>query len=525
MTAGARKTGTTEIAVATTSALAAEAALDVQDRGGNAVDCALAASLLTMNTEPGVCALAGGAYVTVWGPDTDPVTIDGNVAVPGSGLAEHERRRGAESVSMDYGGGIETLVGAGSVGVPGSLAAVESAWRRFGRADWADLLAPSIAAARDGFPLSSACHYYLGYSGASVFGRSRDGFDALHRSDGSLRAANETIRVPHLADSLGAIAEEGAAAFYQGDVARRIVDHVRAGNGMLTHDDMRSYAALVRPALTVRIGNWRIASNPPPAIGGTVLAAMLEAFAKTRHRSWNTAALADLIDIQHACLDYRREHLDLAEDSGEAAARLLELATGGRLLSRYASASTVHTSAVDDSGLGCAITASSGYGSGEMPEGTGLWLNNCLGELELNRRGLDAGPVGSRLPSNMAPTVCRSTEPGSERAVLAAGSPGADRITTALLQALVGRFIFEWPLEQAIAHPRLHVDTSGANDRLMAEPGLELPETALPQTVFDTPSMYFGGVAAAHYDGDGRFALAADPRREGGAARSADACS
>jgi len=503
------------VAVATTSALAAEAALEVQARGGNAVDCALAASLLTMNTEPGVCALAGGAYVTVWGPDSDPVTIDGNVAVPGRGLDANERGHGTARVELDYGGGIETLVGPGSVGVPGSLAAVECAWQRYGRAAWADLLAPSIAAADDGFPLSSACHYYLGYSGVPIFGRSRDGFEALHE-DGQLRDAGSLIRVPHLADSLRHIADEGAGVFYRGELGRQIVDHVRAGDGMLTYEDMQSYEAVVRPALVVESGDWRIASNPPPAIGGSVLGAMLAAFARTGHRRWNKKALADLIRIQHRCLDYRREHLDLADDVGEAADRLLELARSGRMTGPYTSASTVHTSAVDDSGLGCAVTASSGYGAGEMPEGTGLWLNNCMGELELNRRGLDAGPIGSRLPSNMAPTVCRTVEAGLERAVMAVGSPGADRITTALLQALVARFVFDWPLQEAIAHPRLHVDTSGAKDRLMVEPGMDIPETALPVNHFDTTSMYFGGVAAAHYDGSGQFGVAADPRREGG---------
>ena len=163
------------------------------------------------------------------------------------------------------------------------------------------------------------------------------------------------------------------------------------------------------------------------------------------------------------------------------------------------------------------MTASSGYGSGEMPEGTGLWLNNCLGELELNRRGLDAGPPGRRLPSNMAPSVCRRAD-GNAREVVAVGSPGADRITTALAQGLIARFGFGWPLDRAIAHPRLHVDTSGVRDRLMAEPGLDLPPTHLPVTVFDTTSMYFGGIAAAHFDGDDGFTVAADPRREGGTA-------
>ena len=492
--------------------------MEVQDAGGNAVDCALAASLLTMNTEPGVCALAGGAYVTVWGPSAGPVTIDGNVAVPGRGLGEERRKLGTESIRMDYGGGIETLIGAGSVGVPGSLAAVERAWQRFGSAEWPALFAPVIRAARDGFPLSSACRYYLGYSGDVIFGRSRDGYEALHRDNGELCNAGESIVVPHLADSLDAIAHEGARIFYRGELADRIVDHVQAGEGMVTKDDLAEYEAIERASLTSVLGDWQIASNPAPAVGGSVLTAMLEAFARTAHTRWTTPALADLVQIFHASLDYRRAHLDLANDVGSAASNLLADARSGQLLGRYTSASTVHTSAVDDSGLGCAVTASSGYGSGEMPAGTGLWLNNCIGELELNRRGLDAGPIGARLPSNMAPTVCR---PGGDSGrVMAVGSPGADRITTALAQALINRFKFHWPLVDAIAHPRIHVDTSGNTDRLMAEPGLDLPDTALPLTQFETKGMYFGGVAAALFDPADGFVVAADPRREGATAVS-----
>jgi gamma-glutamyltranspeptidase/glutathione hydrolase len=120
------------VAVATTSQLAADAAAEVADAGGNAVDCAVAAAIFSVNTEPGVCALAGGAYVTVWPPDSDPITIDGNVTVPGKGLTPGYTISGAVPVSMDYGGGIETLVGPGSIAVPGSLAALDRASQEFG---------------------------------------------------------------------------------------------------------------------------------------------------------------------------------------------------------------------------------------------------------------------------------------------------------------------------------------------------------------------------------------------------------
>jgi gamma-glutamyltranspeptidase/glutathione hydrolase len=120
-----------KVAVATTSQLAADAAADVAQQGGNAVDCGLAAALLSINTEPGVCALAGGAFVTVWPPDDDPVTIDGNVAMPGSGRPVSAGAP-TPTVSMDYGGGIETMIGPASIAIPGPLAAIELAWQRVG---------------------------------------------------------------------------------------------------------------------------------------------------------------------------------------------------------------------------------------------------------------------------------------------------------------------------------------------------------------------------------------------------------
>lgn len=501
----------TNVAVATTSQLAADAAREVAAGGGNAVDCALAASLLTMNTEPGVCALAGSAFITIWPDGGEPVTIDGNVAVPGAGLAEEERGQGAIPVSINYGGGIDTLVGPGSVSIPGSLAAIEYAWKKYGATSWEAIFAPSIRATRDGFALPAACRYYLGYSGDCIFDRSKDGHDALHHEDGSLRDAGSTIVIPHLSDTLDAIARYGADLFYKGDLAAAISDHCREGGGMLTREDLSSYEAIERQPLRAEIGQWTIATNPAPAIGGAVLTAMLMACSDLHGRVWNRATLEQLIHSQQACLDFRQRHLDLADDVGAEAARLMESARSGRLLSRWTSASTVHTSVVDNAGTACAITASSGYGSGEMPAGTGLWLNNCLGEIELNRRGLDAGPAGSRLPSNMAPSVARCGD-----SVLAVGSPGADRITTALQQFLINYLLFEMPLEDAIAHPRVHVDTSGDEVRLMAEPGLDLPETELPVHLFPNLVMYFGGVGAAVFDSETGLASAADPRREGG---------
>ena len=497
------------VAVATSSSLAAEAAAEIAAAGGNAVDCAVAASMIAMNTQPGVCSLAGGAYVTVWRDGDDPVTIDGGVAVPGIDAAS--ATDGGVPLSMAYGGGVDTIVGCASVGVPGSLAACERASARYGSVPWRLLFEPGIRAAREGFPLPEACHYYLEYSGRPIFCRSDDGERALY-ADGELRPTGATIRVPHLADSLEEIARDGAASFYRGRLAGLIVDHVQSGGGALTRADLERYEPTERAALQVDLDDWQVALNPPPAVGGAVLASLLTL---CRHASRGNAMgeaefVRHLADAQAAALAWRRNHLDLSDDVPADAARLLELAASGQLLHLGMSSATVHTSAVDDRGLACAITSSAGYGSGEMPQGTGLWLNNCLGELELNRRGLSAGPAGARLPSNMAPGVARAPQ-----RLLAFGSPGADRITTALQQVLLRHLVNGDELKAAVDAPRLHVETGGDELRIAAEAGIERGRLDAPIVDYPRHSMYFGGVGIASCVAD-QLTAAADPRRAGG---------
>ncbi len=499
-----------KVAVATTSALAAEAAAEIADCGGNAVDCAIAAAMFSINTEPGVCALAGSAYVTIWPPGREPLTIDGNVAVPGMGLPQGFAPA-AEVIHMEYGGGIETMVGASSIAVPGTLAALHLASEQFGQLEWRELLRPTIRAVREGFPLSAACHYYLGYSGDIIFGRSKDGYTALHTRDGLLRDEKSNIVVPHLADTLDAIAAEGDQLFYQGELGRRITDHVLELGGLLTMQDLGNYRPVIRSSLQVETGDWLIATNPPPAIGGVVLAAMLLAFGNNPIVEWDSDTLQRLVSVQQAVLSYRKTKLDPVADVTDAAAEMLQLARSGEMISKWTSGSTVHTSVVDDASLACAITASSGYGSGEMPANTGLWLNNCLGELELNRDGLDAGPSGKRLPSNMAPSVARS-----QNRVLAMGSPGADRITTALHQFLVNFIQRGLSLNDAIAHPRMHLVIGESDASIAVEPGLNIADIGMPITRYPEIGMYFGGVVAALHSPAQGFDVAADPRREGG---------
>ena len=174
------------IATASSSELAAAAAVRIAEEGGNAVDGAVASALVSMITEPGVCALGGGGFVTIWIPGSEPVTIDGYIEMPGRGLPRDRFGQGAFDVTMAYGGGITTTIGHGSVGTPGALAALGLASARYGRIPWPLLVEPAYELARDGFPLSQPSSSYLQFSHEVVFGWHEPSRAALHREDGSL---------------------------------------------------------------------------------------------------------------------------------------------------------------------------------------------------------------------------------------------------------------------------------------------------------------------------------------------------
>ena len=499
------------VAVAATNALAARAGVRLAEAGGNAVDAALAATLVSTVCEPGVCSLAGGSFVTVApGDGSEPVTIDGTVEMPGRGLPPERLGGGVFDVTTAYGGGVTMTIGHGSVATPGTLAAIESAHRRFGRAPWAEVVAPAVEAARSGFPLGAASAYYLAYTHSSVFGWHPDSYAALHDAAGRLLAAGQLVHVAHLAESLELIAAEGAAAFYRGELARRIAADMAEHGGLITLADLAAYEPRTRPALPVELGAWQFATNPAPAIGGVVLAAMLQLIGGRPRGAWTPADVAHLVAVQDAVLRYRLEHLDVATDRLAAARELLDAIAAGRLAPMSTAASTVHVSVVDEEGTACAVTSSAGYGSGVVTPGTGLWLNNCLGEPELNRGGLHGLPPGERLPSNMAPSVARRPD----GAVLAIGSPGADRITTALLQVVAGFANGGLALPDAIARPRLHVRHLADGATVVEhEEDLALPTLPYATRAHHPRSMYFGGVGAALRCGDGELVAAGDPRR------------
>ena len=216
-----------------------------------------------------------------------------------------------------------------------------------------------------GLPLGRISAEYLGYVHESVYGWQADSYAALHDQDGRPLGAGDIVHILHLAESLEMIASDGPDAFYRGAIAERIAADMADHDGLLTTKDLAEYAADVRPALSTTLhsasGLWQLAINPPPAIGGVVLAAMLK-LADTRAPD----DVMHLIAVQDAVLRYRLDVLDVAPDRIAAATTLLDMIDSGRLTAnrRPTSASTVQVSTVDAEGAACSITSSAGYGSG-----------------------------------------------------------------------------------------------------------------------------------------------------------------
>ena len=487
------------MAVAAPNPAAADAAESVARAGGSAVDAAIAAALVAMVNEVGLVSLSSGGFVTVQPAAGPAYAVDGWVDMPGAGPADGATVE-TWDVSTAYGGGVTITIGPGSVATHGSLAAFGEAHARDGRLPWRELVAPAIDVARGGFRLGSASRYYLDYVHESVFGWDPVSHRALHDADG--RLTEGPVVVDDLAATLEVIAAEGPRTLHRGDVAQLIAADLRERGGLLGEADLAAYAPAVRAPLTTRVGPWSLATTPPPSVGGVVVAAMLRLLDGRPRAGWDADDVEHLVRVQRAVLGHRRDVLETAADLDEAARAWLDLVDADHR-AVLESGSTAHVSVTDADGAACSITVSSGYGAGMIAAGTGIWLNNCLGEQELNPPGRRV-PPGSRLLSNMAPTVGRHDD-GS---TLAIGSPGADRITTAVVSAVAGFVSGGMDLAAAVAHPRVHVHRAGLPDEDVR--------------VEDEPTMYYGGVGAALTRSAGDLEAVADPRREG-VARIVDA--
>jgi gamma-glutamyltranspeptidase/glutathione hydrolase len=327
--------------------------------------------------------------------------------------------------------------------------------------------------------------------------------------------AGERFRIPHLDETLDAVAREGVSTLYTGDLAEAFAREMRENGGLVTREDLAAYRALVRKPLRLESGGFTLALNPPPAVGGAAVGSLIRLI----ERGWKQGLSPAELSLLHAraqaeFLQLReREIASPAFDESRARA-LLE----GDHLRKHAgkldSPSTTHLSVATEDGWLVSATLSMGYGAGITIPGTGIACANSLGEPELNPQGFLKAAPGSRIISNMAPTLAWHTDGRA----LGIGSPGASRITTSIAQTWV-RFGLEGAtLEEAVRDPRLHVERRDDGLRVQCEPGIDtsLLEKEFFVRHFDAPDMYFGAVKLAGVDRDGRLHAIADERRHGG---------
>ena len=497
-----------QVAVAATGRQALEAGLGVADDGGNAVDAALATAFVALATEPGMVSFGGGAFVTVWPAGGDPVVVDGNVEMPGRGADPARFGHGVREVVTDYGGGVTMHAGHGSVATPGIVPSFGLAAQRYARLPWARLLEPARAAAR-GYPMSPAAARYLAFVADTLFADDMEAHRLVTGDGGSLLAGGELRANDALGDTLDELAVAGPDLFTAGAVGKDLVAAMTEHGGLVTAADLAAYEPVVRPAHRLGVGDWVVATNPPPSVGGPMLAVMLAELARRGDWTWD-----DVIEIQRAVLSYRTSVHDFSRDLEADGTDLLARVGEHGLSAMRGSSSTANVSAVDSDGTACTITMSSGYSAGLVIPGTGILLNNSLGELELNRLGIHALAPGTRLASNMAPTAARH----ASGRTLAIGSPGADRITTALMLVLGQGCLHGRDLEAAIAHPRLHLRLVGDGFVIEHERDEKIAaavaRSGMPSHEYAEPHMYFGGVGAAAVSPGGDLMAAGDLRRD-----------
>jgi gamma-glutamyltranspeptidase/glutathione hydrolase len=455
--------------------------------------------LASFACEPLLTGLGAGGYMLVVAPDAEPVLLDFFVEAPGRG-ADASARSELIPISVSFGDAVQMFnVGAASVGSFGMPAGVCEASRRFGRVGLERLVAPAAALARDGVELNAQQAYIVEILAGIVTSTAEA--SALFAPTGQLLRAGERIRQPELGDALERLAAEGSEPFYDGDIAAAIVSWLGERGGLLTAADLRAYEVVDRPPLAVRYRGRTVLTNPPPSAGGILIARALASL-DGRRAAPDAAAL---VEVMAATQRQRTPEFLEGLDDPAFVARFLA-SPGGPL------GSTTHIAALDADGWACSVTCSAGSASGVIVPGTGVHLNNMLGEQDLNPLGFHRHPPGRRMPSMMSPTiVLRDDAPE-----LAVGSAGSNRIRSAVLQTIVRCVDDGMRAQDAIDAPRLHYE----DEIVYAEPGIDieaLERAGWTVSRFRERNLFFGGAQAVMRVGAAGFSGGGDPRRGGAA--------
>jgi gamma-glutamyltranspeptidase / glutathione hydrolase len=512
-------------AIAAGHPLTAEAGAEILAEGGNAVDACLAAAFASWVAESPLTGPGGGGFLLVHrARDRTDRLLDFFVAVPGRG-APGPVEPDMESIDIDFDGSSSQvfLVGPGSCAVPGTAAGLEAAHRRYASLPWHRLLEPAIALARDGVELTPPQAYL--HAILDLILRHTPEGRAIYGQTGRLTAGGRLV-MGDLAGTLERVAKGGAGELYGGELGRTVVKHLQAHGGLITDEDLAAYRVIWRRPLRVPYEGDAFVSNPPPSSGGVLIGYGLKLLDRrpATGSPGSAEALAALVEVMREQSRAREGAFAgslhrgglarrlYAEETVRAALKRMEQALPAGVQEQAGAPGTTHISVVDERGNAASLTASIGSGSGVIVPGTGIHLNNMLGEYDLNPPGRQVRP-GARLTSMMAPSLVLD----DERPRLVVGSAGSIRLRGAILQIVVNVVRHGMPVEDAIAAPRVHLDDGhvhceGGSDQAELD---RLEALGYELVRWRRRNLYFGGASAVERLEDGSLAAAGDPRRGG----------
>lgn len=460
--------------------------------GGNAVDAVLGGTLAACVSEVVFTSLGGGGFLNIQPPDGHARVLDFFVNTPGLGSTESDKSPDFTPVTVRYPGTEQVFhVGPGSVAVPGALAGLLAANRRYGRVPMATVVTPAVALARDGAALEPIQATVLDLV-REIMQLTEECSRLITAPSGRTAVPGDRLHNTDYARFLRRIGEGEVTGMTSVPFADPLLDLMNHTSGHVTLADLESYEVVERAPLTVRRNGATISLNARPAFGGAIVADALGRLPRIdgSPEHWADAAAA-------------------LNDATEAI-RLADMAAGIPHVSR----GTTHISVVDADGLVASMTTSNGSGSGVVQPGTGIHLNNMLGEEDLNPGGFHSLPPGIRMGSMMAPSVV--THP--DGSITGLGTGGSERIRSALLVTLLRLVDLEEGTPSAIGAPRMHPN----REAVQLEPGWAGDVAAIlrrtrPVNIWPGTNLFFGGVHAVTRHPDGSVTAVGDSRRGGAA--------
>ncbi|GMQ97054.1 MAG: gamma-glutamyltransferase [Gammaproteobacteria bacterium] len=507
-------------AIAAGHKLTADTAELILHEGGNAFDAAVAAHFTACVAEPVLCSLGGGGFLLAYGPLQDPVMYDFFTQTP-----HYKQPSDALEfypVQADFGTAIQEFhIGQGSVATPGCIKGLFEIHHDLCTIPMRELVTPAVTYARGGVCLNELQAYI--FSIVSPIYLASDDTRALFessRESGRVIQKGETLYQRQLADTMEALAYEGDDLFYRGEIAALITRQCTELGGHLTRDDLNHYQVIRRKPLAFSFLGTGIQTNPPPASGGILIAfamKLLEHCLSDAHTFGTVAYLNTLIDCMVVTQRARIDAYNTHGTDSLVTDHLLD----PELLKRYhrqvkayppVSRGTTHLGIMDKIGNVASLSLSNGEGCGRHVPGTGVMLNNMLGEEDLNATGFHGWSENVRMCSMMAPCLIMHA---NER-LITTGSGGSNRIRSALMQVMTNLIAFDMPVEQAVASPRVHYEHDLLSIEGEFDPGVikALTTHYAKHHVWDSLNLFFGGTHTLAL-ANGEFSGAGDPRRGG----------